>query len=148
MPHRQPPPQAARDEQEPRDQKSTWLFGKDDNRRPKPGCGQQVWASTQNLSPATESAEKLGKAGLCFESELSTAGQTPQSPRWVPSPKTDAAATPPNPRTGVGAAPAMRSFGGSLTRLLPLDLPLPPAEAAARPELRQHRRRRAGRERR
>lgn len=65
----------------------------------------------------------------------------------MPSPKPDAAATPPNPRTGAGAArpPARRSFGRSLTRLLPLDLPLLPAGAAARPELRPHRRDRAGR---
>lgn len=41
--------------------------------------------------------------------------------------------------------PAMRRFGRSLTRLLPLDLPPPPAGAAVRPRLRQHRRDRAGR---
>lgn len=68
-----------------------------------------------------------------------------QIPSWVPSPKPDSAASPPNPRTGAAAArpPAMRSFGRSLTRLLPPDLPLLPAGAAMRPELRQHRRDRA-----
>lgn len=88
-----------------RDQKSTRLFEKDENRRPKPGCGKQV-ISTKNPSPATGSAEKLGKAVLCFESELSTVGQPPANPQLGAKPEARRGRDPSKPEDGGWSCPS------------------------------------------
>lgn len=87
------------------DQNSTRLFGKDENRRPKPGRSEQV-IRTQNPSPATGSAEKLGKAGLYFESELSTVGQPPANRQLGAKPEARHGRNPSKPEDGGWSRPS------------------------------------------